>query len=211
MSQQTISYYGTRDQKMNLLSDLMLEIQQVYTTYHMRDRFVNELPSFREAFIACMDLLWDAGWLHGERINTRRHTTFSDDLVTKTAKYCSTMCSEWEKYERRWIGDIDHTNSGIIAMKTQIELLSSLYHHISATDTSNDEIKLTIENGRWTFDSEKGQHPRMDRGNPEAQPVDSFHNNPTSHDHIHDGNRGDANHGRVGDVNEMLCQLEHYI
>ena len=191
MSHQIISYYLSRDEKMNLLSDLMLETQQVYTT-HMRDRFMNELPEFRVAFIACMELLWDDGWLHGVRQYTRKHTMFSDDIVNQTIDKCYRMCSEWEKYERGWVGAIDHANVGIIAMKTQIELLSRLYHHIHATDTSNDEIKLTIENGKWTFEFEKGHHPRVDRGNPGSGPDNSIHHTPQ---HIH--NPDEVNHNPV--------------
>ena len=184
---------------MNLLSDLMLEIQQVYITHHMRARFLNELPRFREAFIACMELLWDDGWLHGIRRYTRKHTIFSDDIVKQTIDHCHTMCSEWEKYERGWVGAIDHAHVGILAMKTQIALLGRLYHHIHATDTSNDEIKLTIENGRWAFDFEKGQHPRMDRGNPGAEPYNSIHHTPQ---HIHNPDDVDHNPG------PMLAKLD---
>ena len=96
MSHQTISYYLSRDDKMNLLSDLMLEIQQVYTTHHMRARFLNELPVFRLAFIECMELLWDDGWLHGIRRYTKKRTTFSDDIFMEVTGCTHRMLSEWE-------------------------------------------------------------------------------------------------------------------
>jgi hypothetical protein len=127
------------------------------------------------------------------------------------------MCSEWEGYENGWVGSIDQQHSGIIAMKTQIQLLGDLYHHIDATDTKNDEIKLTIQNGIWTLEYEKGIHARSDRGNLVARSVRTKNpQNPIRRDDTHNGNPGDPNHGHADishpdDVDAMLSQLEHYI
>ena len=104
-------------------------------------------------------------------------------------------------YLRGWWGRsvIDHDNIGIIVMKTQMDLLERLNDHIRASDTSRTEIKLTIENGRWAFEFGTPIHPRMDRGNPGAEPYNSIHHTPQ---HIHNPDDVDHNPG------PMLAKLD---
>ena len=76
---------------------------------------------------------------------------------------------------------------------------------------SDVEIKLSVVDGVWTCDFGTPKFPKRDEENPAARQTRIDNNNPISPDYIHDGNPGDANHGSVGDVREMLSQLEHFI